>query len=103
MLAPKIFIEKVLTRETGCDIIKTQKTKGARKMKKVTLKRIKEYDKLGLAKNINNASEKELEVLKLNPVFYSMGVYGINGALFKDENNDLYTITAKCSNLFKMI
>ena len=30
LLAPKILCEKVLTNASGCDIIKAQKTKGAK-------------------------------------------------------------------------
>ena len=38
----------------------------------------------------------------LRTVAMSFGVYGMNGALFEDENGDLYKITARNSTLFQM-
>ena len=38
----------------------------------------------------------------LRTVATSYGVYGINGALFEDENGELYKITARNSTLFQM-
>ena len=38
----------------------------------------------------------------LRTVATSYGVYGINGALFKDENGELYKITERNNTLFQM-
>ena len=38
----------------------------------------------------------------LQTVAMSFGVYGMNGALFQDENGELYKITARDSTLFQM-
>ena len=38
----------------------------------------------------------------LRTVAMSYGVYGMNGALFEDENGELYKITARNSTLFQM-
>ena len=38
----------------------------------------------------------------LRTIEMSFGVYGMNGALFQDENGVLYKITARNSTLFQM-
>ena len=38
----------------------------------------------------------------LRTVAMSYGVYGMNGALFEDENGELYKITARNTTLFQM-
>ncbi len=103
MLAPKILCEKVLTNDLGCDIIKAQKTKGVRKMK-MKLKEIRAYSKMNGVRNLNNWCSDEVYDLiknhKIEIIGKSLGVYGVNGILARDENNQLYTLTVRNSNLF---
>ena len=51
--------------------------------------------------NFNQANEL-MNTHNLRTVAMSFGVYGMNGALFEDENGDLYKITARNSTLFQM-
>ena len=71
-------------------------------MKKTTRKAIRET----CATNITNYSFEQANDLmnthKLRTVAMSYGVYGMNGALFEDENGELYKITARNSTLFQM-
>ena len=71
-------------------------------MKKTTRKAIRET----CATNITNYSFDQANDLMnthtLRTVAMSFGVYGMNGALFEDENRDLYKITARNSTLFQM-
>ena len=71
-------------------------------MKKTTRKAIRET----CATNITNYSFDQANDLMnahtLRTVAMSFGVYGMNGALFEDENGDLYKITARNSTLFQM-
>ena len=71
-------------------------------MKKITRKAIRET----YAMDITNYSFDQVNDLMnkhtLRTVAMSFGVYGMNGALFQDENGDLYKITARNSTLFQM-
>ena len=71
-------------------------------MKKTTRKAIRET----CATNITNYSFDQANELMnnhtLRTVAMSYGVYGMNGALFEDENGELYKITARNSTLFQM-
>lgn len=71
-------------------------------MKKTTKKAIRET----CATDITNYSFDQANELMnahiLRTVAMSFGVYGMNGALFEDENGDLYKITARNSTLFQM-
>ena len=71
-------------------------------MKKITQKAIRET----CATNITNYSFDQANELMnthtLRTVAMSYGVYGMNGALFEDENGELYKITARNSTLFQM-
>ena len=71
-------------------------------MKKITQKAIRETR----ATDITNYSfDQANELMKshtLQTVAMSFGVYGMNGALFQDENGELYKITARNSTLFQM-
>ena len=71
-------------------------------MKKTTKKAIRET----CATDITNYSFDQANELMnahiLRIVAMSFGVYGMNGALFEDENGDLYKITARNSTLFQM-
>ena len=59
-----------------------------------TLKDIKNTN----AKDITATNEK---IQGLTCIAKSYGVYGMNGALLKDEAGNLYKITARTSNLFR--
>ena len=71
-------------------------------MKKTTRKAIRET----CATDITNYSFDQANELMnkhtLRTVAMAFGVYGMNGALFEDENGDLYKITARNSTLFQM-
>ena len=71
-------------------------------MKKTTRKAIRETR----ATNITNYSFDQANELMnahtLRTVAMSYGVYGMNGALFQDENGELYKITARNTTLFQM-
>lgn len=71
-------------------------------MMKTTQKAIRET----CAANITNYSFDQANDLMnthtLRTVAISYGVYGMNGALFEDENGELYKITARNSTLFQM-
>ena len=58
------------------------------------------------ATDITNYSFEQADELMnahtLRTVAMSYGVYGMNGALFEDENRELYKITARNSTLFQM-
>ena len=71
-------------------------------MKKATQKAIRET----CATDITNYNFDQANDLTnahtLRTVAMSYGVYGMNGALFEDENGELYKITARNSTLFQM-
>ena len=71
-------------------------------MKKTTRKAIRET----CATDITNYSFEQADELmnahNLQTVAMSFGIYGMNGALFEDENGELYKITARNSTLFQM-
>lgn len=68
------------------------------------LKEIRAYNKLNGVTNLNKWYTNEVYVLienhKIEIIGKSFGVYGINGILACDENNHLYTLTVRNSNLF---
>ena len=71
-------------------------------MMKTTQKAIRET----CASDITNYSFDQANDLMnahtLQTVAMSYGVYGMNGALFQDENGELYKITARNTTLFQM-
>lgn len=73
-------------------------------MKKTTLSFIKDYVKKGLAEDINGIKFEEMKKINrhsLEKLYYSTGIYGINGGLFKDlETGKLYAITKRNSTLY---
>lgn len=68
------------------------------------LKDIRAYSKLQCVIDITNwSSENVCDLVKnhkIEIIGKSKGVYGINGILVCDENNQMYTVTARNSNLF---
>ena len=71
-------------------------------MMKTTQKAIRET----CATNITNYNFDQANDLMnthtLRTVAMSYSVYGMNGALFEDENGELYKITTRNSTLFQM-
>ncbi len=76
-------------------------------MKRMTQKEIKNLVALGVAEDITYLSFEDCNALRKAHNFttlnVSTGVYGMNGALFCDENGKLYTITSRTSTLFQMV
>lgn len=75
--------------------------------KRITQKEIKRFVALGVAEDITHLSFDACNALRATHNFttlnVSMGVYGMNGGLFKDENGKLYAITSRTSTLFQMV
>lgn len=71
-------------------------------MKKTTRKAIRETYAMDITNyNFDQANEL-MNAHTLRTIAMSFGVYGMNGALFEDENGELYKITARNSTLFQM-
>ena len=68
-------------------------------MNKTTLRTIKNYVKLGIAKDVTTAQELPECYTK---ICYSCGTYGINGCVYEDSNGNMYAITARSTNLFRI-
>lgn len=75
--------------------------------KRMTQKEIKRFVSLGVAEDITHLSFDACNALRKAHSFttlnISTGVYGMNGALFKDESGKLYAITSRTSTLFQMV
>lgn len=75
--------------------------------KRMTQKEIKRFVALGVAEDITYLSFNDCNALRKAHSFttlnVSTGVYGMNGALFKDESGKLYAITSRTSTLFQMV
>ena len=71
-------------------------------MKKITRKAIRETYAIDITNYSFDQANDLMNVHTLRTVAMSYGVYGMNGALFEDENGELYKITARNSTLFQM-
>ena len=71
-------------------------------MKKTTRKVIRETCAVDITNYSFDQANDLMNAHTLRTVAMSYGVYGMNGALFEDENGDLYKITARNSTLFQM-
>ena len=71
-------------------------------MKKTTRKAIRETYAMDITNYSFDQANELMNTHTLRTVAMSFGVYGMNGALFEDENGDLYKITARNSTLFQM-
>lgn len=73
-------------------------------MREYKLKELKRLAAIGAAVDLTHA--KNLETWRKNTRFekigYSCGIYGINGGLMKDDNGQLYVITANNANLLRI-
>lgn len=69
------------------------------------LKEIKQMIKNGAAVDITNYSFESTSKLKptLELLKTTRGVYGVNGAIFKDKNNKIYAIKSRNTNLLMLI
>ena len=71
-------------------------------MEKITRKAIRETRATDITNYSFEQADELMNAHTLRTVAMSFGVYGMNGALFEDENGDLYKITARSSTLFQM-
>ena len=71
-------------------------------MKKTTRKAIRETYAIDITNYSFDQANDLMNTHTLRTVAMSFGVYGMNGALFEDENGELYKITARNSTLFQM-
>lgn len=71
-------------------------------MKKITQQAIRETCATDITDYSFNQANELMKAHTLRTVTMSFGVYGMNGALFEDENGELYKITARNSTLFQM-
>ena len=69
-------------------------------------KELKDMARYGEAEDITTISDAEAKELKkkgIETVGISRGVYGMNGALLRDNEGNKYVITARSSNLFYFV
>ena len=71
-------------------------------MKKTTRKAIRETYAMDITNYSFDQANELMNTHTLRTIAMSFGVYGMNGALFEDENGELYKITARNSTLFQM-
>ena len=71
-------------------------------MKKTTRKAIRETYAMDITNYSFDQANDLMNAHTLRTIAMSFGIYGMNGALFEDENGDLYKITARNSTLFQM-
>lgn len=70
-------------------------------MRKYTQKQLREFVRLGIARDITHISLEEAYQLHTSQEGYSSGVNGINGALFRNvDTGDLMVVTARSTILF---
>lgn len=67
---------------------------------KTTLKEIKAFN----AVDVTRYTDAEIRALgHLRNVAYSVGVYGVNGAVAVDDHGRYFKVASRCSNLFCLI
>ena len=71
-------------------------------MMKTTRKAIRETRAIDITNYSFDQANELMNAHMLRTVAMSFGVYGMNGALFQDENGELYKITARNTTLFQM-
>ena len=70
-------------------------------MTKTTLKTIKNLVKNNIAIDITTLKNEECKKIDVEEKLYiSIGVYGINGGVFRGSDGNIYAITSRNSNLF---
>ena len=71
-------------------------------MMKATQKAIRETCAMDITNYSFDQANDLMNAHTLRTIAMSFGVYGMNGALFQDENGELYKITARNTTLFQM-
>lgn len=71
-------------------------------MKKTTQKAIRETRATDITNYSFDQANELMNAHTLRTIAMSFGVYGMNGALFEDENWELYKITERNTTLFQM-
>ena len=71
-------------------------------MMKTTQKAIRETCATDITNYNFDQANDLMNAHNLQTVAMSFGIYGMNGALFKDEKGELYKITARNNTLFQM-
>ena len=71
-------------------------------MKKTTRKATRATCAIDITNYSFDQANELMKAHTLQTVAMSFGVYGMNGALFQDENGELYKITARNTTLFQM-
>ena len=75
-------------------------------MNKTTRKAIREFAKANQAIDITFADFETVDnILCLDHpvrIAYSVGIYGVNAALYKGESGKLYAVTSRSTTLFQM-
>ena len=71
-------------------------------MKKTTRKAIRATCAIDITNYSFDQANDLMNAHTLRTVAMSFGLYGMNGALFEDENGELYKITARNTTLFQM-
>ena len=71
-------------------------------MMKTTQKAIRETCAIDITNYSFDQTNDLMHAHTLRTIAMSFGVYGMNGALFEDENGELYKITARNTTLFQM-
>ena len=71
-------------------------------MKKTTQKAIRETCAIDITNYSFDQANDLMNMHTLRTIAMSFGMYGMNGALFQDENGELYKITARNTTLFQM-
>ena len=71
-------------------------------MMKTTQKAIRETYAIDITNYSFDQADELMNKHNLQTIAMSYGVYGMNGALFEDENGELYKITTRNSTLFQM-
>ena len=76
-------------------------------MFRTTQKMLKNLVKNNIATDITNFNFDQINALRkshsLDAIAISHGVYGMNGALFKDECGNQYAICGRSSALFQLV
>jgi hypothetical protein len=80
----------------------------AKKSESLTLKQkeLKDMVRYGKAEDITTLPDEEAKELRkkgIETVGVSRGTYGMNGALLRDKDGNLYAITARSTNLFYFV
>lgn len=68
-------------------------------MKKISKRELKSYITLNIAKDVTN---EKIVPDCYEKIAYTSGVYGISGCLYSDKEGNLYAITNRSSNLFRI-